>query len=453
MKIFRKSVFFKLIGSFILFSIAIVLTFTLCMILETAFIGGGNPAGWIPSSVIGEDGSVDNIELVEKLGGWVEELDENRAVTRVYGDKKTPPMSYSEDELLRFTALDNGSEYAAFYVAPENSVRRFLCVYDRDSVQVNLTLLINNISDRGVPGFLLMFFPLCSVEIVLISLYHKRTIKKPLDKIISSMELLKSGDYTARINIRTEAEFEEIVDAFNVMANRLETEKNEKERLYANKNRMLLELSHDIRTPIATIKSCANALEAGLVPDERVRGYYRTIDAKADRVSALSDDMFTMLKMDDPNYALSLARVNMCEYLRRLCAEFYDEVSVKFDFTVDIPADGIYAEIDAGLFSRVVGNLLSNAVKYNDSGKTVAVRLYAAERVTIEVADDGSPIDCAFAKDMFNAFSRGDKARRTGGGTGLGLAISKLIVEKHGGEIGYFRENGKNVFRVELQVG
>lgn len=448
-RLFRKSIFSKLIGSFILFAVAIAVTFALCLLLETTFIGGGDIGCLLPDAVVDEYGGVSNIESVGRLGGWVEELDENRDVLRVYGEKKTEARHYGTDELLRLTSMYSDCGYVGLYITPEKSERRFLCIYDRSIVQPTMNVILNNVPSRGQPDFFMLFIPLSIAETVLISLYHRRKIKRPLDCITAGMESLKSGNSSARIDIKTEAEFEKIVETFNIMADRLEREQKEKERLAQGKSRMLLELSHDIRTPVATIKSCANALEAGLVPEDRVQSYYRTIDAKADRVRTLSDDMFTMLKMDDPKYAPRLERTNMCEYLRRLGAEYYDEIAeAGFEFNVDIPEDDIFAEIDAGLFSRVVGNLLSNAVRYNDTGNAVSVRLAADKRLTLEIADDGQPI--ALADEMFDAFSRGDKARRTDGGTGLGLAISTLIVEKHGGTLGYFREGAENVFRVEL---
>lgn len=450
-RLFRKSIFSKLIGSFILFAVAIAVTFALCLLLEMTFIGGGDIGKLTPDAIIDEYGNVMDIETVGMLGGWIEELDENDNILRVYGDKKTAVLHYDTDELLRLTSMYSDYEFVGIYVAPESSERRFLCVYDRRMVQPTMNVILNNIPSHGQPDFLMLFIPLSIAEIVLISLYHRRKIKRPLDSIIAGMESLKSGNSSARIDIRTEAEFEEIVETFNIMAGRLEQEKTEKERLTQSKNRMLLELSHDIRTPVATIKSCANALEAGLVPEERIQSYYRTIDAKADRVRILSDDMFTMLKMDTPDYTLNLERTNMCEFLRRLCAEYYDEVTeAGFEFIVDIPENDIFTEIDVKIFPRVVGNLLSNAVRYNDTGSTISARLAEDKMLTLEIADDGQPI--ALAEEVFTAFSRGDKARRTDGGTGLGLAISKLIVEKHGGKLGYFREGNKNVFRVKLNI-
>jgi len=445
----RKSIFTKLIGSFILYAVATVLTFILCLLLSVVFIGEGDLNRVRPDNVIDENGNVINLDIAQKIGGWVEELDSSYNVINVYGEKQSEETSYTGEDILALTSAYGKTEYIGFFVQPENSSKRFLCIYDRDVMQLNSTVVLN---DVNTPNVFWIFFPLSVLEIVLISLYLKKKIKNPLDKIVEGMESLKSGDDKARIDIRTEAEFEKIVDTFNAMAEELQTEKSEKEQLTKKKNQMILELSHDIKTPVATIKSYANALEAGLVPKEKIGDTYRLIDAKANRVHKLTDDMFMMLKMDNPDYRINPETVNLCEYLRQLCAEYYDEITeVGFEFTIDIPESEINAEIDTDLFSRVVGNLLSNAKKYNKTGDTISVKLSAENnKIFLTVCDNGSEIDKAFAGQMFSAFSRGDKARKTDGGTGLGLAISRIIVEKHGGTLNYSRKGDENVFEVEL---
>ena len=446
----RKSIFTKLIGSFILYAVATVLTFVLCLLLSVVFIGEGDLNRVRPDNVVDENGNVINLDIAQKIGGWVEELDSSYNVINIYGEKQSEETSYTGEDILELTSAYGKTEYIGFYVQPENSSKRFLCIYDRDVMQLNYTVVLN---ETNTPNVFWLFFPLSIIEILLISLYLKKKIKNPLDKIVEGMESLKSGDDNARIDIRTEAEFEKIVDTFNVMAKQLQTEKTEKEELTRKKNQMLLELSHDIKTPVATIKSYANALEAGLVPEEKIGDTYRLIDAKANRVHKLTDDMFMMLKMDNPDYRINPETVNLCEYLRQLCAEYYDEITeAGFEFTIDIPEKEINADIDTDLFSRVVGNLLSNAKKYNKTGDTISVKLSDEnDKISLTVSDNGSEIDKAFAEQMFSAFSRGDKARKTDGGTGLGLAISRIIVEKHGGTLNYSRKGNENVFEVILR--
>lgn len=435
-----------------MYAVVMVITLLLCTALEAVWLGEGDPTGIMPDSMIDKNGNVVGLDILEKLGGWVEELDDNYNVIAVYGDKQTSDKSYTSAELLDMTSSEGESEHIGFFIKRCNGEKNFLCLYRREVMQINATIIINQVDYNSVPVFLVVFLLLSLLEIILISLYLKRKIKNPLDKIVEGMEDLKSGNEDARINIRTEAEFENIVDTFNVMAEQLQTEKAEKEQLTQKKNRMLLELSHDIKTPVATIKSYANALEAGLVPEEKVTETYRIIDAKANRVQKLTDDMFMMLKMDDPDYRLNPENVDFPEYLRQLCAEYYDEITeAGFGFEIDIPERKIAADIDTDLFSRVVGNLISNAKKYNQTGSTISVKLWTEnDNIYFAVSDDGDEIDKNFSEQMFNAFSRGDKARKTDGGTGLGLAISRIIIEKHSGKINYRRNGQWNIFEVKL---
>lgn len=464
----KKSIFTKLMGSFILYVVILFFTFAVYLLLEAVLIGEGNPANLYPYQIIDENGNVAGIEILEKMGGWVEELEEGGRegmvsasgtdqggsyhVIRIYGEKKNDSHIYSAQDLLELTAPYGETAYIGFFVQPENSLQKFLCFYDRAVMQVSATVNLNYVEDYGIPDIFILFFPSALLEILLISLYLKRKIKNPLDRIMAGMEDLKSGNTGARIDIKTEAEFEKIVDTFNLMAQQLEDEKAQKELLIRKKNQMLLELSHDIRTPVATIKSYANALEAGLVPEERIESVYRTIDRKADRVEKLSGDMFMMLKMDNPDYELRMETVNLCELLRQLCVEYYDEITeAGFDFVIDIPDMEIPVSADVDLLSRVISNLLSNALRYNKSGKVIAVSMSGESgKAVLSVSDDGEEVDRAFAGQMFHAFSRGDFSRKTDGGTGLGLAISRIIMEKHGGSIGYCRRDGKNVFAAML---
>lgn len=450
----KKSIFTKLIGCFILYVIIMVITFVLCMLLDILVMSKGNPVGIYPVGILDENGDVADPEAIQNIGGWVEELDEDYRVVRIYGEKKTDAESYSTDELLALTSAFGQTEYIGFFIQPEDCSSKYLCIYSRDVMNINITLLLNNTERNGALNFSLLFFPISILEIVLISLYLKKKIKNPLDHIIAGMNNLKSGGSGARIQIKTEAEFEKIIDTFNLMAQQLEEEKAKGELLTQKKNRMLLELSHDIRTPIATIKSYANALEEGVVPEEKMQNVYRIIDGKANRVQKLSEDMFMMLRMDDADYKPHLEPVELCEFLRQLCAEYYDEITeAGYRFIVSIPDAPLPVSLDTQLFARVVENLLSNAQRYNRTGKEIAVALQSeCGKALLTVSDDGQEIDETFVGQMFHAFSRGDQARKTDGGTGLGLAISRIIVEKHGGSIEYCRRDGKNVFAVELPM-
>lgn len=472
----KKRIFTKLIGSFFLFLVIVMLTFVICLLLEGFIIGKGQLDNLMPYNVVDEDGNVKNIDSIKRLGGWVEELDSNYQIIKVYGEKKTDIQKYTQEDIYELTAVtevkkqnsnsiefnldisDEKKGYIGFIYKLRNLDKYFLCIYSREVMQPRIMVNFNG-DDTSLAydesgSFSVLFLILLLLEVLLFSLYLRKKIKYPLDKLVKGMERIRSGESGVILDIKTEAEFEQIVDTFNMMTKELEQQKEENARLVAQKNQMLLELSHDIKTPIATIKSYANALEAGLVPKEKQEAYHHTIDVKADRVQMLTEEMFFMLKMDNPDYNLNLEKVNVSEFLRKICAEYYDEIErAGFDFFIAIPEEKIMVEMDVKLFARVVGNLLSNASKYNKTGNTIGVICEKEdEKVCIKVTDDGESIDDTLAKQMFSAFVRGDKTRKSDGGTGLGLAISKIIVEKHGGELAYLREDEKNMFVITLRL-
>jgi signal transduction histidine kinase len=277
--------------------------------------------------------------------------------------------------------------------------------------------------------------------------------KKPLNEIVKAMEQVKAGEKGVNLEFDAESEFVEIRDTFNMMIEELEESRREKEEMERKKSQLLLELSHDIKTPLATIKGYANAMESNLVPEEKKAVYYQTIDKKADRVCDLTENMFLMLKMENADYHLQLEQLDICELARQICAEFYEDIDgAGFSMEIDIPEQSCLVWADEKALGRVIGNLLSNAGKYNRTGSQVGITLSILEKqVELCVWDDGELIPKELQETIFDAFVRGDKARKTDGGTGLGLAISRAIMEKHCGSIGYEEKQGQNCFVVRMQ--
>ena len=269
---------------------------------------------------------------------------------------------------------------------------------------------------------------------------------------MDGMNEVSEGKRDVVLDYITDREFEEIRDKFNGMAEKLKESEEEKHRIDQSRNQLLLELTHDIKNPVASIKTTICALKEGLVEEDKIQNYYRTIELKADRIRTLTEDMNTSLKMESDDYKLNLERRDVCEVVRRICVEFYEEItSTGKEFEIDIPDEEYPAEIDVKLFGRVINNLLVNANKYNATGKYVSIKVKQdSQSILIDVTDDGERIAEEFVPRLFDEFSRGDKKRKTDGGTGLGLAISRKIMDKHRGTLTYQRVDDKNCFRIRL---
>lgn len=231
----------------------------------------------------------------------------------------------------------------------------------------------------------------------------------------------------------------------------LEEEKEHQLDYERKRNLLLSDIAHDIKTPITTICGYSKALAEGVVQEEKRQTYLDTIYSKSMRMDELVTLLFEYVKLGSEGYVLDRQPCNLAEVLRECVALVYAEFEEgRMDVVLEIPEENVPYEIDRLQMSRAISNLLTNAARYGKAGGRVLVRL---QDEVITVADDGEPIDPAFAEHIFEPFARGDKARSTKGGTGLGLGIAAQIVKMHGGRLeldSHCEEGYTKAFRIHL---
>lgn len=451
----NSSIFRKLIGSYIIFALVAIAIVTGVMVIYLFSALDISETSDFPGLTILEDGSIGNLDDVKTLNGWVEELDENYKVVNVYGNKQTDDMSYTEKQLIEYAAQrNNRSVYYLYWQKKEGGY--YLIYYPKEAFMVTYSFDAGWVFETNLDmAAIVLLVALLILDLIGVSLYISRKIRRPLNDLISGMKRVEQGEEQVELSMQTEKEFLEIQEAFNHMTEQLSIQKAENEKMSNSRQKMLLELSHDIKTPVSTIKSYAYALQEGMVPENELAKYYQTIARKADRVNTMSEDLFTMLKVESADYPLEKKPLDLAEVTRQICAEFYEEITeAGYDFEIEIPDEAVFVNGDEKLLTRVISNLLINAKKYNRTGKRIKISLESAaateDVVVMRILDDGTPIEPSVRDTMFHAFVRGESARSTKGGTGLGLAIAKAVMEKHGGSISYEERNGNNVFELTM---
>ena len=233
--------------------------------------------------------------------------------------------------------------------------------------------------------------------------------------------------------------------------NELMEEEKERQLTYDRERNLLLsDIAHDIKTPITTLCSYSKALSDDLVQGEKRREYLDAIYSKSMRMDELITLLFEYVKMDSGGFILHREECDLGELLRECTAAMYaDFEDHDIALRAQIPETPTLCSVDKIQMIRAVTNLLTNAVRYGRKGGTVLVRL---AEYTITVADDGIEIDEELAEHIFEPFSRGDKARSTSGGSGLGLSIASRIIEMHGGELKLNRDYGHGYTKAFLII-
>ena len=226
----------------------------------------------------------------------------------------------------------------------------------------------------------------------------------------------------------------------------LQLQREQKEEYDRQRNLLLSDIAHDIKTPITTVSGYARALADDMVDGEDKRKeYLQAIYAKSIRVDELISLLFEYVKLDSSGFELHTESADLGELLRENIALLYSDFEEKgMMLEIEIPEKEFPYEMDKIQMARAIGNILTNIVKH--SGENIKVRISlridAYGGYQISIADSGAPIDDLLAAHIFEPFSRGDKSRSSRGGSGLGLSIAYKIVHMHGGELELKRECG-----------
>ncbi len=214
--------------------------------------------------------------------------------------------------------------------------------------------------------------------------------------------------------------------------------RQEKEReMESQRNLLLSDIAHDIKTPITTMAGFSRALLDGTVEEEHRNEYLSSIYTKSMQVSELVTLLFEYVKMDSAGFKLSLEKTDLCELLRKCVGGFYTEFEERgIELSIDIPDEPVYVNADILQLGRAINNIIVNTLKHNPE-MTYGEIILSIKRgmAVLEISDNGVKIETEVAKHLFDPFVQGDYSRKSGKGTGLGLSITKKIVNMHNGKV------------------
>ncbi len=370
-------------------------------------------------------------------------LDENYAVVEgSFGDGHS---YYTPEEFEYLTAqYTDGPVYIKYDISeasssltPGSDVRYLVVMsYDAsfDSYQ-NMYAKANRIY--------LLLIPFYMLAIVSFLLWMNRKIKKPLVKLNNAVDQLASGGNCRLGEMEGPWEIRRIGSNMDRMADMLAESEADRKKLDDERQRLLADISHDLKTPITVISGYTKAIRDGKVPQEKMNSYLELIDSKAEELTNLINSFHEYSKVEHPEFTLKPEETDICEFMRGYLAERYDEINISgFELNVMIPEDAVWSSIDRYQMRRALDNIMYNSLKYNSLGTVIAVGvvpLKEAEetrsgQVKIIIADNGIGISREAGETIFDPFVMGDKSR-SGGGSGLGLAITRRIITAHGGTI------------------
>ncbi|KLA29139.1 HAMP domain-containing sensor histidine kinase [Bacillus cereus] len=459
----KNKVLYILIKNYVIFALAIgftvIILFIFLMYQTEMQLGKLNNLK--ASEVVRENFKTINAESIESFGGWVEILNENLQVIYTKGEKKDKLLSYSQREFTNLLFDNDKLPYyssVATFVTKKGETLYCLVKVPKKAIKYEYTFSDKNeeyvyVFYKILLSTIVLFFVFFSMNVYIFSRQIAWKITRPLDKLATGFEEIASGKYDKRLNYETYFELMQIQHSFNVMSEKLDKIEKEKKKLEETKQKMLVDLSHDLRTPITTVQGYVEALQLGIITEKGERE--RTLNViynKIRIIAVLTEDIFELSKLEHSDYPFEVHSTDVSEFIRELLVEYYDLFQAKrLILQYQIPSKEVIAPINNRLLYRAISNIISNALQYNTAGTTVFVSLIEDEsKVYINIIDNGIGIPEDMKQSIFDAFVRVDDSRENNGGSGLGLTIAKHIVEKHGGSINLDSTKKKTHFCISL---
>jgi two-component system sensor histidine kinase BaeS len=272
----------------------------------------------------------------------------------------------------------------------------------------------------------------------LLSIILSRKLTKPIKKLALAAKAIGEGDLKSRASISGHDEIGELSKTFNRMAEVLETQESIRKRVISN-------VAHELRTPIAAIRGEIEGMMDGFLPIGREQ--LQSLHEETGRLKKIIEGIEDLSQAEASSLSLKKERVKLEPFLRNIVDRFsnlFAEKRVSLELECDA---GLMANADPDRLSQILINLLSNALKATEIGGRVRIKASGRPSdVLIEVVDNGCGIR---QEDLPFIFERFYKAK--GGGIGIGLAIAKELVQAHGGKIEVKSEYGNgSVFAVSI---
>ncbi|MBF4692667.1 sensor histidine kinase [Fusibacter ferrireducens] len=294
---------------------------------------------------------------------------------------------------------------------------------------------------RRVDQFATFSFVGYLIVLIVIFMFFINRILKPLEDVKLAAHEIKKGNLDFKIEYTKKDEIGDVFDAIEEMRNELKEASDLRMQYEKNRNELLSNITHDLKTPITSIKGYVEGIIDGVADTpEKIQKYAKTIYKHSVDMDALINDLFLMSKLDVDQMVFNFERFDLSEFLTDCYEDFYFDLSshdikIQYDHVANEP---MIIEGDRQTLKRAVINLIQNSIHHLDKeNKWIHLTLSSEDgNAIIKIRDNGKGIPESEIKAIFKRFYRIDDSRSSGyGGSGIGLSIVEKIIEKHRGNV------------------
>lgn len=269
-----------------------------------------------------------------------------------------------------------------------------------------------------------------------------KVIFKPINTIVDGMTKLSDGDYSTRIDLGKYDGMKKLTNSFNLLACELENTE-------ILKNDFINDFSHELKTPIVSIKGLITLMKNENLTEEKRRQYLTVMDEEASRLTQMTSNALYLSKLETQGILTNKERFNVSEQIRASVLLLERKWNEK-KLTPVLDFDEYYISANEDMLKQVWLNLIDNAIKFSVPERELTVRAEKKDgSLCVTVENYGAEIPEEYRTAIFNKFYQCDRSRATEG-NGIGLSIVKHITDLHNGKISVHCKGGITAFTVAL---
>lgn len=388
----------------------------------------------------------DGEKILKEEKAWIQVLDGEGNEIYSYQKPVEVKNHYTPVELIQAYKYSLAESMSTIFIAekrlgdrnysyiigfPFERIKRNVISYDIDK-------LANSIKN-GVYMILLIDIPIA----LLFGYLFSRRLTKPLISIIKDVKSLSEGEY----NLQKEEKgiYKQIYQNINKLSSKLRSNEEERKILEKMREEWISNISHDIKTPLVSIKGYAEILSSEEYDFTKVeiREYTKIIEDKSNYIRELIDDLNLSTRLKNNALTLNLNTINIVSLVKGVVIDILNNPktsNVNIDFSAK--REVIEKDVDEILIKRVITNILYNSIVHNDKNISIEVKIEKRDKVHIFISDNGKGIKEEELKYIFERYYRGTNTGKRHKGSGLGMAIAKDIVKAHDGVINIKSQTG-----------
>ena len=315
-------------------------------------------------------------------------------------------------------------------------------IYENEEIDGHIIMIPNKDIERNVRICIIWISVVIAIiiSVIIVNIVTRKIIINPIYNINNAAKMLAKGEVEKRVVVNCNNEIGELAESFNMMAESLEKSDAKRKEFISN-------VSHELRSPITSIKGFVGGILDGVIPRDRENYYLKIVYDEIDRLARLVNDLLDISAMESGKFNLAITEFDINQVISLCILNLEHKIKEKsLNVKAIFHEKRAYVLGDRDRIIQVVTNIIENAIKYSNDDGDIKIEVHSrGDKMNINIFNSGECIKESEINKIWDRFYKSDKSRTNKLSTGLGLPIVRSILSQHNEEIWVENLEGKGV--------